>query len=297
MRKSVYIGLILVVAGVIGLFVAYQQGGLLSGFGTTSFEQRETLDLNGVNRVLISPSSADIILIESAGDTVEVEAVGQVSNSLLEKTKLIVKKSGDKLIIDIEQPKFFVGFNFTSLELNIAIPSRQWEEFKIETGSGRVQADQLAARKIVISSGSGRVDLGQVEAESMEFSLGSGDVRMNASADQIKGSTGSGNIMLESGELKEIKLETGSGNITVTADQLTGKSRLDTGSGNIKVLLSERPESLHVKSSNGLGSSKLEWDGYNDLEQKDNKLEVIFGNGDAELVAETGSGNFTLGKQ
>ncbi|WP_270167829.1 DUF4097 family beta strand repeat-containing protein [Paenibacillus sp. SYP-B4298] len=294
MRKSIYVGLCLVVLGVVGLLVAYQQGTLDGALGTVPFEQQQSVPLEGIKKVKINLGSSDVVLVEGAGEQAEVIASGQVSERLLKDTRLVVKPSGDELRIELEQPKFTIGFNFTSINLRIALPAREWERFELSTGSGAVEADRLQAKELKLESGSGRLELDQVEAQRLQFHLGSGKAVVTANAKQVEGETGSGSIVLNGQAFEELKLETGSGSITVTAEELRGSSRLETGSGDITVLLTQQPESLRVKLYAGSNNLKLGFGGYTYMEETDGELSATYGNGEAELVAKTGSGGISL---
>lgn len=296
MRKSVYLGLFLVAVGLMGLLFAFRQGAFDGGLGTVPFEQQQSASLEGVSKVKINLGSSDVFIIEGTGEQAMVVASGEVSERLLEKTRLVVKPSQDELLIELEQPKFTIGFNFTSIKLTITLPPREWEKFVLSTGSGTIEGERLQARELKLASGSGGIRLEQVTAEQLEFSLGSGSADITAQAARIVGDTGSGRIVLNGQTFGELKLETGSGGITVTADELNGRTQLETGSGNIAVLLAQRPESLRVKAETGSGKTKLEWEGYTDLEEKGGGLSASYGSGEAELIAKTGSGSITLGR-
>ncbi|WP_028559443.1 DUF4097 family beta strand repeat-containing protein [Paenibacillus pinihumi] len=297
MRKSVYVGVLLIAAGLIGLFLAYKQGGLQEGIQTNNVSERQTASLEGIKRISISPSSANIRITEGSADEAQVEMTGELSKSMTGKVKLKVESSGDELGINVDHPSFSIGFNYTSLTINITLPPRLWEEFKVETGGGNVRIDRVESRYIKLDVDSGNLEIGQAKSEELQFRLGSGNAKLyGVTANELDGSNGSGNIRVEGTELKRTRINMGSGNIVIAADRLAGSTELETGSGNIDVNLSEQPVSLSVEASIGWGNSNLKWSGYNDMSQEDGLLKASYGDGAVPLRAEIGSGNFTLGK-
>ncbi|NKI23527.1 DUF4097 domain-containing protein [Paenibacillus dendritiformis] len=188
---------------------------------------------------------------------------------------------------------------------------------EVASGSGNIRLNGIEARTAAMQAGSGDIATGNIHAESFTVQTKSGNIRVqdiesvemeaialsgNLQVERYESSmlnfrTGSGNARLSDGHAK-LNGESGSGNITIETDELRYDAELKASSGNVTVNLSQEPADLAVDFSGGSGSARIRWDGmrYEEQNKDDHTVRGAFGNGGTMLKVRTRSGEFTLGK-
>ncbi|XEC94688.1 DUF4097 domain-containing protein [Paenibacillus tarimensis] len=291
------LGLLFITAGVIGLLAAVNGKSLFS-FVTEPFHAEETVDAAEVNNIEIDVARTNVKVVKGSSSDIRVALTGSVSPRLANDIRLDVSLRGDTLEIGVDRENgFSFGFSIVNVDLIVELPSKSWNGFTVDTGSGNINIEEVAASDIRIDGGSGNMNAERLTAERLEFELGSGNVKLLDSTADIIGKVSSGNIRIDGTALNKIDVQTGSGNIRIAADRLTGDVGVKTGSGNVNVDLSERPESLAVKARTGSGDINVRWDNFTQTGSKGSTFEGAFGDGDIKLDVRTGSGNFTLGER
>jgi lia operon protein LiaG len=315
MKKSFALGLILLIAGVIGIIITFSGDDDLMDFGTTSVNMGETVAADAITDVSVKGSSVNVEIKRGTGSDIKVALEGRASEKFMDDIGLDVQTEGGKLIIQPKMPRgFSIGINIIDVKLRIELPERQWENVSVDVGSGNVALSDVHARTLALDAGSGNIEAERVEGTSVSLHSGSGDQRLSnvKATDEIQLDMGSGNATVDTFEAASLTFEAssgnvklldgsakitgnvGSGNIRYETARLTQDVRLKTGSGNVGIELDEEPSSLKVEFRTGSGDSDIDWDGIKYDIKEEGDVSGQFGDGAVLLEVTTGSGNIDL---
>ncbi|EFM10564.1 conserved hypothetical protein [Paenibacillus curdlanolyticus YK9] len=302
MNRRVGIGVVLIIAGLVGIVASAQQGTKSSGtfmfWKKERIAQSQSAAAEGIRNIYLSVESADVVLVRSKGDTIGIRLTGNVSERLSEELAIRSERRGDTLEIGIDRPKGWLNWlNWSNLELAIELPDAEWNTVRMHTGSGNIHAKDVGSVDIDLDTGSGDLVISNVKTKQMiQLHTGSG----NITASQLTGDrgwirSGSGNIKVIESKA-EFQMDTGSGNIRLDQYAIERNTDLRTGSGDIKVKLAVAPKSLAIDFDAGSGDGRIRWEGFSGSERGENRSRIVgmFGDGEIKLKVRTGSGDFQL---
>ncbi|MBQ3255959.1 MAG: DUF4097 family beta strand repeat protein [Oscillospiraceae bacterium] len=130
-----------------------------------------------------------------------------------------------------------VGVNYTDGMLTLYVPEDTvFESVSIDTGAGRLTADELRAERLDLSLGAGAVEIGYLET---------------TSETDIEG--GAGAVIIADGSLRNLDLEMGVGELNLTA-ALLGENDLTLGVGESNLTLLGGEDNYSIEIEKGLGS-------------------------------------------
>lgn len=299
MKKTVGLGIILVIAGVIGLIATLD--GNIWRLGSTPYHEGATALAEGVDVVDIKSTSMDIEVVQGDSDQIVVVLEGSVSKKLKDKVRLDIQQTGNRLIIEPSASTgFSIGFNILNVKATVKLPVKAggWEEIKATSTTGNIRLENAEAKQISVQTKTGDVRVHDYETELLAFNVTTGNVRLESGIGEVEGSALTGNIRLIGGQVdKPVRLESTTGNIRLDAEQLRNDVQLRSTTGNVNVNLTLRPESLSVAFSSRTGDGKLGWDDFQAQSDKETELSGVYGDGQAaQLSVQTTTGNFRLGK-
>ncbi|WEK54392.1 MAG: DUF4097 family beta strand repeat-containing protein [Candidatus Cohnella colombiensis] len=294
MRK--FTGLLLIGFGIIVLVYILNPSDGKRGdwFGLSKeINEQRTAEASSLHHLTIDADSTNIRYVKSSSNTDKV--VAKLTGSSSRQVELLVEEQGDKLKITVDSSQrgiIFWGFN--NLTLDIEVPEKHWDTLHVETGSGKIEAEQTTADVVVLNTGSGNIDVKGIVAEEIRLEVGSGNIEVNDfKSKELKFQTGSGNAKLFDGAAAIVG-GTGSGNIRIEVEELLYGADLHTGSGNVTVLTAKQPMDLRVDFQGGSGNGKVRYNAFQISSQDRDQLEGTFGTGEKLLKVRTGSGNFSL---
>lgn len=138
-------------------------------------------------------------------------------------------------VLQIRQ-KDKVGVSYTDAMLTLHVPEDTvFESVRIDTGAGKLTAEELRAERVDFSLGAGAMEIGYLET---------------TKATDIEG--GAGAIVIFDGSITDLDLEMGVGGLDLTA-ALLGECELSLGVGESKLTLSGSEEDYSVEIEKGLG--------------------------------------------
>ena len=164
-------------------------------------------------------------------------------------------------------------------------------ELELDTGSGGVSLDGFEGGALEIDTGSGSVEVAEATAETIVIDTGSGGVGVNgAEAERLEIDTGSGSVRVAAAAIDAAEIDTGSGSVRLALDRMGGGNfDIDTGSGGISVLV---PEDVSARFDIDVGSGGIDVDVpiARTLHKSRGEMRFVAGDGDANVVLDTGSG-------
>ncbi|WP_339149216.1 MULTISPECIES: DUF4097 family beta strand repeat-containing protein [unclassified Sutcliffiella] len=284
-------------------------------FNTTPIEQEETVSGNGAETIEIHTTSADIKVVSVDREDIYAKLSGEVSDKNKDKYKLIVKKVGGNVHIEVNQPKmkFQIGTNITSLKLEVEVPKKTYQELSTYSTSSDIQMTdlQLDSLRTELTSGDILIE-GVTITNSYSIDLTSGDVRIEnteAKTIAIEGTSGDitikevlANVQVDttSGDIKiwgvqgNINVETTSGDIDIENERITGNIEVEVTSGDVRIKVDETPSSLAVDYKGRSGKGNVNLDGMQYEEKSESEIKGKVGNGEYMLKVRTTSGDFRL---
>ncbi|MDS9472530.1 DUF4097 family beta strand repeat-containing protein [Sporosarcina pasteurii] len=142
---------------------------------------------------------------------------------------------GDTLSIQLKEKWFNVlSFSMKGLVLTVHVPERTYEEIKVVTDNGLIEASHLQAKLIELETDNGFVKLG------------------NSEGDVVKLQTDNGQISIRDVSANVVA-RTDNGRITYEADTLTHDVDIRTDNGAIYVKLGEEPANARIKADTDNG--------------------------------------------
>ena len=228
--------------------------GPASKYGTDINQTGES-DIGGVDSIRIEPVSSPIHIEPAEGDTFTAHLLGTFSaNREDAQPKLIVKKSGGSLTVEVKYPHFYGLFSNAEMDLTVSLPAEYAGELSLETSSayaessmplalerfsfnsvsGEMNIWDITAREAEISTSSGRVNTQIKGCETFEFNSVSGDIEADIDAASVRASTTSGRIVLQ-GLTGGLIANSISGSVTADFAALTEDVNVDNTSGRVSL--------------------------------------------------------------
>ena len=162
----------------------------------------------------------------------------------------------------------------------------------MDTGSGKASLDRFEGDTLSIDTGSGSVAVTEVSAKTIDIDTGSGGVTVDGvEAKSLSIDTGSGNVRIESAGADAAVIDTGSGSVHLALERMgDGDFEIDTGSGGIVFLV---PDDLSARFDIDIGSGGIDVDVpiTKTLHKSRGEMRFVAGDGDANVVLDTGSGS------
>lgn len=249
------------VGGLIFLFVRQQS------FPTQmqSVQESKSIDGSHVNRVEISAVTADVRVIKSNTEQINVKLHGE---TLHNQINLRVEKVGtDSVeIVVTETERFPFVFGHRRLDLEVALPDKQYQQLTLRTNTGDIASDlTLQATQCEVRSDTGDILLNGYTGDQLEASSETGDVDLNRIKGGVNIRTSTGSVdQLELLELaKDVDIETSTGDVTVKLLSLpTGASlEMESDTGEVRAQLPnltyDKQEEKHIKATIGNGGVNL----------------------------------------
>ena len=196
--------------------------------------RNQTIDLAGVRAVRISVHAQDLKLTGASASALVITGRACASEaSMLEDLKLVQRRQGDQLILDMASGSntgySLLGHAYANLKLSMQLPAGL--PVTLDVGSGDASVTGLA--QLDARVGSGDLDVSAI-GDRFAVSVGSGDVKARTIGSLKLGSVGSGDV-----GATDIRGDVDIGSIgsgEVTVQQVGGNVRANSvGSGDLKV--------------------------------------------------------------
>ncbi|NDI35996.1 DUF4097 family beta strand repeat-containing protein [Chengkuizengella sediminis] len=312
MKKFAFLGIILIIVGAVGAFVFID-----GAFETVDIFEEKIASGNQYKNIEIDTSSVDVNVIPTDKEELRVMLSGEVSSRYEEVYDLVLKEMGDTLQIELKEKNIFfnVGFVINNVDLQVEIPQKLYDSFKVDVTSGDIEVAQLQANGLILSTSSGDVKIEELNANDVELTATSGNISAKngviSSNILIETSSGdidaeniitniltmevtSGNIEFTNNTVKTSNLQTSSGNITIYNDELKGDIKAKTTSGDITIDLEQENESLILDFKTSSGDVDIRREGYLFEEKSDSRAIGKMGSGKYNIEARASSGDITL---
>jgi hypothetical protein len=228
-------------------------------------EEKETVDMNGVEEIVIDTASADISAEAVVGDQATIEFAGTVSPG---GRVLKIERAGNKLTIGVDQNRGTKGFVWTFDDdgpnvkvttfkgLRVSLPANLGKTLRIETRSGDVKLKKIVADNLEVHATSGDVELNDCAARAMAtVQTTSGDIEVHGFEGKLRTTSTSGDFDGERISAEALESQSTSGDISVSLPDAAGwKFLLSATSGDIENEFSDDAKAdkiMQIRSTSG----------------------------------------------
>ncbi|WP_440603808.1 DUF4097 family beta strand repeat-containing protein [Bacillus sp. GB_SG_008] len=269
MRKIVFIALVCIVIGGIGLFFAGSAFFMKSVTGSAETKKLEQKQFKNdqIKNINVDTDVGDVVIEKGKTDSFEVRYNGNQ-----EKRKLDVNEKGETLQVEVKTKKkhifdfSFFSFGFKGESLIVVVPERVYNQIEIETEAGNIQVRDIQSENVSAHTAAGEVEMKQIKSNNVNTSSSAGDIVLH----KVEG---------------KVLAEATAGNIEVTQHNPQYSIEAESAAGDINIQLQEVPKDAVVKGSSHAGDVKIFG--------KENK-EITLGNGKVQISGETAAGNVKI---
>lgn len=239
------VGLIVVGAAIlIGGAVYYKNTDMEAYYKDSLSEVSEQIDGSKITSVNIDFSAGEIYVGRSEDG--QVHLTGTVPKNY------VLNEHNGKLTVELAPfsvDMFGINknnvFNWGTIEAELYLPDKEYEEFKFDAGAGEVTIDGINCGKAKIDVGAGQVTLNGIECSGV-----------------MKVDTGAGEINVSGSKTGGLKLDVGAGQINY-AGEVNGDIDADCGVGQCNIDLTNSKEDYNkkytIKTDVGLGDVKVSY--------------------------------------
>lgn len=259
-----------------------------------------------VNHVVIDAKFADVTLVPSLNEKIEVSMINK--GSLLSKftQTMVGEQRGD--VFEVRVLPLISGNNRADMHISVSLPSHLLS-VKVSSTSGDLTFTGIDIQgACTISSASGDIDVSRCEAGALEISSADGDIVIRQSKADVSVHCASGDVTVKEGRGSSLLCVTASGDVTVdgiyqsvtvktaSGDQIHNikgldKMSLSTVDGDGKITFSDT-DSVMLKFSTISGECVINQGQKSQLIERNEEL--VINEGRIRCMISTVSGQFTI---
>ena len=241
----------------LGLLAWFLIGGLFNfgfgdfvGVGTFDPVGSHSVPADNIHSLDVDWTSGRVHIGTHSGNNIEITEFAR--RNLRDGEQMWVSTEGGTLTVNFVERRVLRG-NMVSKQLEILIPqsmSADFESFRVNTVSGRVEITGMGANDFAVSTTSGRVELRNITSQTLHASTTSGRIELSSvAADGITLRTVSGRIEAVNTEAGRLQTQTTSGRheLSGSFEEVSARSV----SGRIEVRSQVVPESLVAHATSG----------------------------------------------
>ncbi|WP_419954262.1 DUF4097 domain-containing protein [Neobacillus niacini] len=269
-----------------GLYIVFNQSFQFDGFAFGGNKDRSAELSNKIDAIDINVAGVRATIIPEDRDNVEAILTG--------KGSLIVKETGNRIVVETKR-KMFNWFSFSEKrQLKIYVPKDYDRNMNIQIGSGTLNfsGKLMKLNDLSLDIGSGNVKIDHLEVNEFTHDGSSGNVEIDTLH------TKTGTFDLSSGNLEinhysgALNADVSSGRFSVKMDQLNDSIDIDLSSGHVKLDL---PDNADFKLNGKVSSGNISSDFPLTSSGTDNKnLQGTHGSGKNEINVSVSSGDVQI---
>jgi lia operon protein LiaG len=262
--------------GSLGLVYYFQKNQSLSPVMATIDDFRTVQE--PVNALVLNTATADIAFTYSNLSEVTVRLVGEINEKARNQLKLDTQMTGSTLRISVEEPEFF-GFSFgpqMHLQLQVTVPSKQYERIAIYTSTGDIHTSQVESSGCDIETATGDVSVEGFKGKQITVSSSTGDLKLR----EIQG-----NAALDS--------ETGSVEM-LEWTELTQDVTIETSTGDISIRARKTPPAAQLDLTSSTGEVTVDWTDLQYREKEEHRILATLGSGGPRVIARSSTGDISI---
>lgn len=280
----------------------------------------KTFDMDGINRIVVNTSSADVELIQTEEVILKAQVWAGEMDEQNPPVELEMNKKGESLEVRILRNRQgwlsrIKSLSFSGVKVVFELPTRLYDQIIVSGQSSDLSARELLANKISLSCHSGDIELEAcVAKQELNSETTSGDVKIQGAL--VKGKmtahAASGEITLNQLTSEELMIRTHSGDINVSDyrgslnaqassgdielrnDKLAGDLTIESSSGDVRVSFQEEPDSFTLDYHGSSGDGDVQVKGLLYEEKSEHRIVGKKEDGKYRVKVRTSSGDFVL---
>lgn len=246
--KKISIGaLLLLVVGTVGSLLTVK-----SAMKSIEMEEERTVN-DQFASIQVKTNNSRVEIIPTEGSDTTAELTGKVSKSHELAFDAYVK--GNTLYVDLidkHRTLFSMDF-FTSIQLKVYVPKKQYDSIQIKSNNGRIMAGEVDVKELDADTDNGRIELRNIKGSAVKARSSNGRIEMKQiDADSVGAETNNGRIVLN-GVYGHITASSDNGRIEMKNDHIDQPMELDTDNGRIEIQTNKEPADVTFEGrvSNG----------------------------------------------
>ncbi|TWT16088.1 DUF4097 family beta strand repeat-containing protein [Planomicrobium sp. CPCC 101079] len=161
---------------------------------------------------------------------------------------------GHTLVVTLKNEKkwglFSFNVNTKSPVVTVELPPKTYEHIKLQTGSGRIEANRLQSVEFLAESDNGRIQLREIAGNQLIAESDNGALELRKiQSDAITAKTDNGKIEMQDVLAKKAKIETDNGSILMA--NVEGDIQAETDNGRITLQARDIERNIDLKTDNG----------------------------------------------
>ncbi|MCA0972295.1 DUF4097 domain-containing protein [Halobacillus litoralis] len=296
MKMLSTIALSLITLGVIVFFTVSPRN--VFSFDTKPIHLKEKVGSQNIEEVTISSSFADIEVLPSEKEEIEIEVKGEV-NPKNDQLNVDVKGKELRVQFPVNQQVFTFSLGGSNqATLTVSLPRKQYEQVDVDSSSGRIDIKDLSAVHLRAESSSGDQTITDSDIKK-RVELGSSSGRIyteNITTREISLEASSGEIENRSLRAESSEAHTSSGNVAFFNHKADTDLYVHTSSGDTTIEFDGKPTSTRILYSSSSGEASLQYEGFRFNKISDSNLDGQIGDGDALIEVESSSGDLHVRK-
>lgn len=230
-----------------------------------------------VGNIFFDSSHSEVLKIDEFSDDVSILSIDIKASKLIIKNGDTLKVENNNKYINSHQDhnkveiveKKHYWFSHNDSEVIVYIPDDMiFDKLYISSGAGVINAEELSTKELVLELGAGKIEIDDLEAKN-----------------NAKISSGAGEVIINSGEIRNLDLDVGVGKFTLNTI-LTGDNEIEAGVGELNVNLLDNEENYTILAEKGIGDLKIAGKSYGD--------KITYGTGKSKIEIDGGIGSINV---
>lgn len=273
---------------------SFKPGETFQGIYDKTIDETQTLDMEGLENLIITSMSTDINLIPTEEETIRAHLHGGIpcSNKKYMPT-MTTEANGNNAEIRVEWPNVLVvGYMMSNIKLDIYLPKAYQQDLTLKTSSASIQFSELTLRNLNCTSTSGdlRGVLAVTENTNFKSSSGTYETGIRASNTFTMEST-SGDFRSGSVETEKFTRISSAGATNIKSLTCTDFNHNST-SGDLRL---DYIRSVNSKIETSSGTVRISGENTGDIKIKTTSGDITWLDSNAKNVqVDTSSGKTTL---
>lgn len=223
------IALVLVIAG--GITLAFNT---FDVFGKV--DNKKVIEDSTFTNIEVSTNNTSVEIVPTKSSVATVEYLGDTSKK--SKYTFDVDVKGDTLSVRFKEKRrffFWFGFHSNDQKMTVSVPKKHYENIQVESNNGRINAEDIQAKVVMLSTDNGQILLRNIEAN-VNVKTDNGKIILEHVEGEIKGASDNGRISMITKKLESpIDLETDNGSIEIKTESEPTNAIIDAKTDNGKI--------------------------------------------------------------
>ena len=225
--------------------------------------------MEGVRQIAVDSTAGKVIVRRCSPG----EQPGVVSTGSKTSPEMVVKRDGDRLIVEVKLAKGWLFRRRQGGTTVVRLDETEFSSIRVDNGYGETELNGVSAGELRVSVGAGSVQCIQTRGR-LDVNVGAGKIAVLAHAGLARADSGTGDVLLDVAEL------------------VPGEYKVDVGLGRAEVRL-PAGQRVMIRATSGMGKTRLEYPSAG--EDAETRVKIASGIGEVVVKAREGAAAGTDG--